>query len=100
VFKKLIEPLKIPKNKLFTCLLIRTKNWNRSFKKIIHSKQRTLLLPREGVKTALPMILFILSGSRADGNQYTTLQRSMMDRVKITRNSEHYVYVIVLKFLL
>ena len=63
-------------------------------------KEKDLLLPREGVKTALPMILFILSGSRADGNQYTTLQRSMMDRVKITRNSEHYVYVIVLKFLL
>ena len=65
-------------------------------------KEKDLLLPtrREGVKTALSMILFKLSGSRADGNQYTTLQRSMMDRVKITRNSEHYVYVIVLKFLL
>ena len=64
-------------------------------------EEKDLLLPREGVKTALPMILFILSGSRADGNQYITLQEwSMMDRVKITRNSEHYVYVIVLKFLL
>ena len=62
MYKKLCEPMKIPKNKFFTSSEEEMDRILRSNKRL---KKEDFLLPRSDIKT-MPMVLWTLHGARAD----------------------------------